>query len=270
MHEKAFSVSVMVNYCSNERPFIDALLTQCLQFSSDIAVSYGSHLYDGTPEDMEHISQCQLSFPAVHFVSYPVDRTLDLSRQPGVTNRPTAYWHNLARWTAYLALKNRGWAFVIDADEIPEGARVAQWLERVFPFLKENECYKMANYWYFKDPANRADTLEDSVLLIHTAHINRQTMFGDDERDHLIRESGCSLLRRVRDRRNEVLWHHFSWCRSRKGMEHKIRNWAHSNDLFKNADADKLVALVFQNDRVNDVVHGYSYTKVANKFNLIF
>jgi hypothetical protein len=270
MGEKAFKVSVMINYCSNERAFIDALLTQCLIFSSDIVVSYGSHLYDGAPEDLDHIAQCQSAFPTVKFVSYPVDITLDLNLRAGVNNRPTAYWHNLARWTAYQALTNKEWAFVIDADEIPDGMLVAQWLERVFPLLKKNECYKMANYWYFKDPMNRAETLEDSVLLIHAAHINKETVFGDNERDHLLRESGCKPLRRVRGRHNEVLWNHFSWCRSRKGMEHKIRNWAHSNDLFKNADVAKVVAFIFQDDNVNDVVHRYSYTKVPNKFNLIF
>jgi hypothetical protein len=260
----------MINYCSNEKAFIDALLTQCLKFSNDIVVSYGSHLYDGTPEDMEHIAQCQNAFPIVQFVSYPVDVTLDLRLQPGVQDRPTAYWHNLARWTAYQALANKGWTFVIDADEIPDGELVAQWLERVYPLLKENECYKIANYWYFKDPTNRAEALEDSVLLIHAAHINRETVFGDYERDHLIRESGCRLVRRVRGARNQVLWNHYSWCRSREGMEHKIRNWAHSNDMFKNADAARIVAFVFGDDNVNDIVHGYSYTKVPNQFNLVF
>ena len=270
MRETACNLSVMINYCSNERSFIDVLLTQCLVFSNDIVVSYGSHLYDGTPEDMAHIAHCQNAFPTVQFVSYPVDATLDLSLQPGVKNRPTAYWHNLARWTAYQAIRNKGWAFVIDADEIPEGALVAEWLERFSPFLKENECYKMANYWYFKDPTNRADTLEDSILLIHTSHMNRETVFGDYERDHLIQKSGCKLLRRVRGRHNAVLWNHYSWCRSRKEMEHKIRNWAHSNDMFKNVDAAKIVTFVFRDDGVNDVVHGYSYTKVPNKFNLKF
>lgn len=258
--------SVIVNYCSNERMFIDALLTQCLIFSEDIVVSYGSHLYDGSLEDEAHIIDLKSKYKTVTFVKYDVDVGLELVKQRGVTNRPTAYWHNLARWTGAQALRNKKWVFVIDADEIPEGALVKQWLSMAD--LKTEECYKIATFWYFKDPTNQATVLEDSILLIHSKYLTEENIFGDFERDFTILQSKCMLRRLTKGVSNAILWHHYSWVRPKKELVHKVQNWGHSNDMFKNVDAEKLVEYIFRNQKVNDIVHGYDYTTVINKFTI--
>lgn len=258
--------SVVINYCSNERMFVDALLTECLKFTDDIVVSYGSHLYDGTPEDEDHINDLKKKFADVKFVQYEVDVKLDLYKQKGVSKRPTAYWHNLARWTGVQALSRKEWVFIIDADEIPEGNLVKQWLS--VADLKKTDCYKIATFWYFKNPSNQANVLEDSILLIHADYLNEDTLFGDFERDFTISKSKCLLRRLTKGISGAILWHHFSWVRPKKELVHKVRNWGHSCDMFKNVDAEKLVEYIFRNPNVNDVVHGYEYVTVINKFNL--
>jgi hypothetical protein len=262
-------ISVIINYCSNERPFIDAVLNECMKFSDDIVVSYGSHLYDGTRENMDDVHAMISSYPTVQFEMYDVDVTRDLSGCRGVQNRPTAYWHNMARWTGAKALKHHGWVLVIDADEVPEGDLVRSWFEAKRHLLREDECYKMANYWYFKSPCNRAVALEDSILLIHKQYLTEGNIFGDFERDHLIRASGCTLKRETKGLDNAVMFHHFSWVRTRQGLEHKIRHWGHSNDIFKGVDASAVVGFIFKDDDVNDVVHRYNYVKVVDKFNVL-
>jgi hypothetical protein len=237
-------------------------------FSDDIVVSHGNRLYDGTPEDIEHIHECKRKFPSVKFVEYDVDMKLDLNVQKGVQTRPAAYWHNLARWTAVKALEKREWVFVIDADEIPEGLSVKRWLETVR--LDERECYKIATFWYFKETVNQASMLEDSILLIHHKHLTDSNIFGDYERDHLIHASGCKLNRLTKGVGGEILWKHYSWVRPRHALLHKIKNWGHSSDIFKNVDAEKLVDYIFRNSNVNDVVHGYSYKTVPNRHNITF
>jgi hypothetical protein len=260
--------SIVINYCSNEKAFIRSLLKQCNLFSKDVVVSYGSHMYDGTPENQEHIATLRLEHPDIKFVEYVVDTSLDLSKQRGVRHRPTAYWHNLARWTGIQALKNKGWVFIIDADEIPDGNLVKQWLERRLQYLKTSECYKVATYWYFKSPIFRSMTLEDSILLIHYNSLSEENIFGDFERDYLIPSSGCILRRNTRGLNGAVMWHHYSWVRDRPQLIHKIKNWAHSNDIFKGADAEHIVAQIFKDDKPNDIVHGYSYTTVENMFGI--
>lgn len=261
-------MSVIINYCSNERMFLDPLLKECSKFSDDIVVSYGSHLYDGTMEDLDHIKEYQEKYPNIQFVCYIVDKTIDLSKQKGVQYRPTAYWHNLARWTAIKALKKREWVFIIDADEIPEGDLVKHWLDLVGPVLNDNECYKIATHWYFKSPCDQATVVEDSILLIHSKHLTENNIFGDYERDHLIKESKCILRRQIVDDYRQIMWHHFSWVRSKKGLEHKIANWGHCEDIFKGANAKDLVDYIYRDNNVNDIVHKYTYRKVDNRFSI--
>jgi hypothetical protein len=263
------TAAVIINYCSNERNFIGPLLTQCSLFSKDIIVSYGSHFYDGKEEDQQHFKSLIQEYPDVKFVSYQVD--LNETERPGVEKRATAYWHNLARWTAINALSETSppWVFVIDADEIPEGTLVKTWLDNIADDLNPECCYKMACYWYFKLPENQATTLEDSILLIHKRHLLiKDNIFGDNERDHLIKHSKSRLLRTVKDLNGSVMWHHYSFVRSKEGLIRKLSTWAHVNDLFKNVDPTKFVEFIFQDDKVNDIVHRYEYKKVANKFNL--
>lgn len=262
------TASIVINYCSNERVFLEPLLNQCSIFSNDIVVSYGSKLYDGSNEDEEHLIPYKQKFPWIQFVKYDVDLTS--TDKKGVKDRPTAYWHNLARWTGIQALKNKEWVFIIDADEIPDGHLVRIWLDKMEHKLSDDTCYKIATFWYFKDATNQSNTLEDSILLIHHKYLTEDNIFGDYERDHLIKASGCILKRQVRGLHGAILWNHYSWCRSKAGLIHKVRNWAHSNDLFKNVDAEQLVNYIFRNDEVNDIVHGYTYTKVHNRFSIKF
>ena len=256
-------VSVIINYCSNEKIFIDAVLTECSKFSDDIVVSYGSKLYDGAPEDLDHIKDCKNKYPSINFVEYEVDLSIDLS----MFKRPTAYWHNKARYTGVCALKNNDWVFVIDCDEIPEGDKVKQWLTLIKP--NKQFCYKMSNYWYFKDPTAQATTYEDSVLLIHKDNLTLNNIFSDYERDDTIKLSKCILQRQIKGLDSKPMWHHFSAVRSKNGLTHKFKHWGHNSDIFKNVDVEKLIEYIYHNNEVNDVVHQYKYIFVPNKFNII-
>jgi len=258
--------SVIINYCSNERIFLDAILTECLKFSRDIVVSYGDHLYNGVFEDIDHINEYKNRYPNVQFIQYKVDISLDIKNRKGVINRPTSYFHNLARWTGVQALKNKEWVFILDCDEIPEGDKVNEFLS--FDILDERECYKFANYWYFKSPENQATTIEDSVLLMHYKYLTEDNIFGDNERDFLIPSSGATLHRQIMGIDNKPLFHHYSGVRSREGLIHKFKNWGHSDDIYKGVDTNKLIEYIYKNDDVNDIVHNYKYIKVPNQFNI--
>jgi hypothetical protein len=253
------NVSVVINYCSNERIFLGPILSECKKFSDDIVVSYGSHLYDGQIESNDFTE-----YPDIKFVEYKVDISLPNKDRCGVVNRPTAYWHNLARWSGIQLIRHE-WVFLIDCDEIPDGNRLSEFFKSFV--LDETKCYKFANYWYFKDPTNQSLSLEDSILLIHSKYLSTNNIFGDWERDHTIRNSGATLERMIM--KNEPFFHHYSWVRSKDGLRHKISSWAHSNDIFRNANIDSIIEYIYKDDNVNDIVHRYSYKKVKNFFNII-
>lgn len=256
-------VTVIINYCSNERPYLSACIEQCARFASEIIVSFGSKLYSGADEDFAHIADMQKKYPFVKFVQYPVDITIDLKTQKGVVNRPHAYWHNLARWAGVHTQIVKEWVLFLDVDEIPDGDSFLFWLQT---HQLDAACtYKLANYWYFKKPIFQAKTWEDTAVLAHANLLNENAVFGDAERDQIFAASQKHKYRYVLGNDFQPLIHHYSWVRTPEQMLFKLKNWGHQTD-FQNHE--QMVAHVFKDDNVNDIVHNYQYQKVVNRFNL--
>lgn len=259
--------SIVINYCTNEAAFLPILLRECCKISDEVIVSYGDKLYDGTIEDHSALQSLKSAFPGVTFSEYTVDVSLPVSQRKGVMKRPTAYWHNLARWNGLRHVSN-DWILLLDADEIPEGDRFAEWFVKSSAHLDESCAYKIANYWYFKSARYRAVQIEDSVLLMHASHMTEDNIFGDNERDHLIAASGAKLVRQLSDARGTPMFHHFSWVRTRDGMMTKLTNWAHRDDMFSTVTPQNMADYIFGSDAINDIVHNYTYNVVDDKFGL--
>jgi hypothetical protein len=256
-------IGFVVNYCSNEKPFIEPLLHECSKVSTSIIVSYGSHLYDGRSEVAP--TELKALFPHVKFVEYAVDCTADLKQMPGVTQRPTAYWHNLARWTGIQALPpSVEWVFLLDADEIPDGDALLRWLTTTL--ISKKEVYKFASYWYFKTPTNQAETLEESMTLVSRSALTIATVFHDIEREWLF--CGARLRQRRMVHAINPIVHHYSWARSRTGLATKLRTWAHRDDRYKGVNIEDILNEIFKDEGVNDIVHGYTYKTVPNQFGI--
>lgn len=262
-------LGIVINFCSNEKAFLGPLLDQAALFSDHIVVCYGSHTYDGVKEDLEGYVLFQMyRHPGVRFIEFPVDMSADPSTLRGVVKRPTAYWCNLARWLGICAMPDAvDWVLFLDADEVPDGARVKAWLDTA-PSFKADHIYKLANYWYFKSVHNQAAVHEDSILLAHRAMLTEAAVFHDDERDGIIKVSAAPQERMVMGLDGAPMFHHFSWVRTRDGLLKKLKTWAHRDDIFKGVDAEALVAHIYRNDEVNDIVHNYPYNRVANVFGI--
>lgn len=257
------NISVVINYCSLEREFLNICLTQCMKFSNDIVVSYGSHFYDGTIEDHAHIEQEIAKNHKVKFVKYEVDKSINLNLQRGVDKRPHAYWHNLARWTGLKGIKGEGWVLFLDVDEIPDGDRVNQWLHSFN--LAKNTSYSLANYWYFKSPNYRATEWESTSKVIYSTNISEKSIFGDAERDHLQNTTGDYSENGILGLDGCPLIHHYSWVRSEEILLKKIRSWGHSDQI---KDPVNYVKSIFKNKNINDSVHNYKYEYVYNQFSI--
>jgi hypothetical protein len=48
-------------------------------------------------------------------------------------------------------------------------------------------------------------------------------------------------------------------------MVNHFKHWGHANEY---NNPDEIIAEIFKDDNVNDVIHNYSYEKVPNIFNI--
>lgn len=270
------AVAVVVSYASMEAPFLPLLLEQCQLFSRHVVVVQGDRLYSDSPRDEPVLVERAPELPAgVAYARYTVNPSLPISERRGVRRRPTAYFHNLARWSGVTALRSSAgreaenlWVLLLDGDEVPDGNRVRGWFGARHRTLDTSTAYKMANYWHYGDVRWRARTWEDSVVLVHMSVVGHEkAVFGDKERDHVAR-SAPRCERMVTGEDGLPMFTHYSWCRTRVGMRRKLETWAHRDDKFKNVPVESLLARIFEPPvpgetadgvPVRDVVHGYRY-----------
>ena len=276
-------VAVMVSYASMEAPFLPLLLEQCRLFSRRIVVTQGDRLYYDGDRDESAVVELAPELPeGVAYARYTVDPSLPASERRGVRRRPTAYFHNLARWSGITALRASAgrqadalWVLLLDGDEVPDGERVRRWFTPRRRTLDPATAYKMANYWHYGDVRYRARTWEDSIVLVHMSVVRHQTaVFGDKERDHVARSAPrCERL--VPGDDGLPMFTHYSWCRTRAGMRRKLETWAHRDDKFKGATVEALLARIFDpavaepraggaggEPGITDIVHGYQYDTI--------
>lgn len=265
----ADNLAVVISYCSNDRIFIDAMLRECQKIGArQVIVSVGDHTYDMEDEDIAHIEDVARRHPWVRFVLYPVYRLTEI--QNPLMNRKTAYWHNMARIQACKQLTPEiEWVLFLDADEIPEGDRFREWYVETRG-SRLQKIYKLANYYYFREPCLQATTWEDSIMLVPRAACCYAILMNELERDGIPIITGLSCERNiVHHRVNLPMFHHYSWVRSKDAMLKKVRNWAHKDDTDWETKIEQEFSKDFDTTSDVDFVHGYKYVKVPNWFGIL-
>jgi hypothetical protein len=258
-------IGVLISTSSLEKDFLCAQLDQVSVFSTCTVVAFGDHLYQGKLEDTSFFHEMATQYPSVTFVQYPV--MTYISHNP-LTRRPHAYWHNISRLAGMMHMSPQiDWVMFLDGDEVPEGERTRAWCQTL-QLTDPLTIYKLANYWYFRDPSLQATTWEDSIVLaprslFADAHQTYRLLMQDDERDALTYL--FPTKRNVLPSDGKPLLHHFSWVRSKERLIDKVRNWAHASDK----DWVQLIEDAWDAPfSGTDFVHGYRYVEVPNMFSI--
>lgn len=238
----------IINFCSEDERFIRPSVEQARRCCAEIVVAVGDTRFDGSPEDDERIRTIAADMPDIEFVRYEVD-----------LSRSAHDLHNQARIAGFGALASDPDLVVfLDADEILDGAAVAEWL-RTSRIPRTSAAMKLKNYWYFRDPTNQALTTEDSVVVVWRHLISPELLDGPDERDSIFRGVVGRKRRRVTGRGGRVLVHHYSWVRTKEQMLKKVASWGHRDER----DWSALVKAEFAGPfKGTDFVHGYEYRQV--------
>jgi len=260
------TASVVVSFSSNERIFLDALLTEAVKFAKEVVVSYGSHFFDGTPEDTEWMDSkaqewLERSGSVVKFICYSVTR--DIENNP-LTYRPHAYWHNISRIEGVNALdKEVDYVFFVDGDEIAEGDLLNTWLTRTE--MSRQTAYMFANYWYFRNPRYQATSIESSILMTPYSWVSSNEKAYNILMKNGERQEVEGVITGVVMSPNRPMFHHFSWVRSKSELLRKVATWGHKGDKDWSALIEKEFSGEFEG---RDFVHGYEYKIVSNRWNI--
>lgn len=209
-------IATIINYCSNEQRFINQCLNASKKISDFVLVPVSDHLYDGTPEKLEIINEHKTQHPDVDFLVYPWHN-----------GKPSRYWHNYSRLIAAQQISSRcDWILFLDADEILDCNLFSKFILQLKTKPHINS-YKLANYWYFREPIYRAKQIEDSAVIVrseYSTNINLEDYGREREQFEFYNTPRKVMIE------NQPMIHHFSWVRNKQEMLQKVKTWGHNND----------------------------------------
>ena len=254
-------LATIINFCTNESRFIKLCIEQALVFSQQVIVPVCDHFFDGAPENRTLLEKIYAAFPQCQFIEYPFVPDKIPKKMGG-----PHFWHSLSRLLGSQFLESQIESVLfLDADEIPEGTRVAEWLES-----SDYTCHtvlKMANHWYFREACYRADKWEDSIVLAQKRALTASLLLKQEERDAIYQLLPGPKRRMVAGVDGEPMFHHYSWVRTEEEMLKKVRSWGHRKDRDWEALVKKEFAAPFQG---TDFIHAYPCKTITPAFPISF
>ena len=246
MHDKN-TISTIINYCTNEYPFISHSIKQALKFSEKVIVPVCTSFFSGEPENKDLLLQTYNENPLATFIEFDYEKSFE--------NKKVSphFWINMSRWigTQYI---NSDYIFYLDADEILDAKKFNKWREK--NNISSYDSITFESYWYFRDASYRAHTTEYAGTLIKRTKIKPSIIFSDSDRHAM---NIGNHLSKIKCNHNTPMMHHLSWVRTKEQMIRKVKSWGHKNDR----TWEPLIEKEFENEFSGvDFVHGYKFETV--------
>lgn len=256
-------IAAIINFCSNESRFIGPCIEQAQRFAKQVIVPVCDHFFDGTVENRAVLEQIYKAYPDCLFIEYPFIPS-EIPRRIFNEISPAHFWHSCSRLVGASFLeKDIQAALFLDADEIADGSKFAEWLES--SDYQQHTVMKLANYWYFREPIYQALSHEDSVVLVQARALDPEILLRQEERDAIYDLLPGPKRRSVMGSDGQPMFHHFSWVRTKEEMLKKVQSWGHKGDRNWALLVEKEFAEPFQGI---DFIHGYRYKTVDPVFDI--
>ncbi len=247
-------ITTVISFSSADAKFFDACLKGVAPFSQQIIGVASDHFFDQVEEDLAALRGVYAAHPEVEFVQYP------FSIDSFYGNHSPKFWHNVSRMVGAHFAKGE-YILFLDVDEIVEGERFLEWLER-FP-IGEYEALHLACHWYFREAKYRASVVEDTPLLIRRKGIDYEGLMQPQERLGMFYGTRGRRKRLVEEK--NPLIHHYSWVRTKEEMLRKVKSWGHSRERNWEALVEEEFSRPFSG---TDFVHGYEFEEVEPTLSL--
>jgi hypothetical protein len=249
-------IAAVVSFAAMDYKFLAPCLKELRKFCDQIVVSYGDHLYDGTPENLDLIEKAKTEHRDIQFAKFSYD--------PKFKSLGTLFWGGFQRVVGLeLLLPSIEYVLLVDVDEIIESTPFIRLLNE--SNYRDYNVLTFATYWYFGSTSNQATQLESGPLVLVKRRLVRPgwLITPADRRilENILPDPKLNMVTYGAD----PLVHHYSWVRNREEMLQKVISWGHNKDR----DWVKLVEEYFAlpesertGDRFKDFVHGYTFRPV--------
>jgi len=239
-------ITTIISYCHLDARFIEANIIQNSIFSNDIIIVYYDKLFNGDIDDDSYLIQISKQYLNITLIKLNFNESHDAK-----------YHHNMARWAGQENAKNQ-WVLFLDADEIPVGNEFINYI----PSITNNTtvCTYFKCHWYFRKPEFQSSVTEECGLLLHKSEVKYDLFFSKHERWNYNFSITCThqIL-------TDIIFHHYSWVRTKSELLLKTSSWAHQNDK----DWAELLDYEFSHDFTGiDPVHNYNYSIAPNIFGI--
>ncbi|WP_454021109.1 hypothetical protein [Azospirillum sp. Marseille-Q6669] len=245
------NLGVVINFCTNEKRFINACINSVSKIAKQIVVPVSDHFFDGEPEDLDLVKRIANANSDAEFTVYNAQN--QYQPRPGIYSRALG----VSKLRSEI-----DWVLFLDCDEIVDTDIFSLYLEK--GDWRNYDTIALSNYWYFRDPTIRAKTLETSAVLIRRefVRIDPADQSGDRQQVHQYVKG-----RQVRNVTHEgqVMIHHFSWVRSKDEMLKKVISWGHKGERDWVSSVEEEFSRPFNG---TCFVNDYTFDIVENKFNL--
>lgn len=248
-----FSIATIINFCSNDYPFLRACIDGAKPFSRQILVPICDHFFDGVREEREVLQAIYAEHTDVQFLEFPWGGDQSL-----YSAHPSYYWHNLARMIGRFFVEDAiDWVLLLDCDEIVDGKALMQWLRR-FAYRDYN-AISLCNYWYFRESYFQAKSWEHTPLMVKKELLKGALLMNENERCGILEMISEKKLKKATGLDGKPMVHHYSWVRTKEQMLRKAMSWGHSRDR----DWVSLIEEEFSRSfNGTDFVNGYEFTSV--------
>jgi len=222
------SFATVIHYCTNDYRFLGKCIAEAKKFSDQIVIPVCDRFFNGQPENRDLLNQTYSDHPDCTFIEFAF--TPGRHYSPYSTHAPSdegwiRLWHQTSRYIGFLHLAPEiDYLLFLDCDEIPEGDKVAVWLQ-----TKEYRNYnalRLLGYYYALRSTLRAKKLQSVALLARRATLEPRFFIQIDERHGLYQHIPEPKKREVRGGLTP-LFHHYSWVRPQSECLHKADSWGH-------------------------------------------
>lgn len=252
------TITTVLSYSSIEEFFLPQSAYEASLFSDHLIIVICDHLFDGTKENLSRIKEVINKCPKADVIIYPFLPDSLLTKK--LHSRHGR--HNISRILATkLMPPSTDYILFLDADEVPEGKVMKQWLEERDLFT--HDAYKFACYWYFREVKYQAKEFETAALLIRKKVLTPKLLWHKGERGGLFRDYKGKKMDWITDKEGRPFFHHYSWVRSKENLLKKVESWGHKGEKNWKELVEEECCKPFQG---KDFVHGYEYKTITPPF----